>query len=142
MFSCIEDCDPSRLWEAEIQVGDDVCPWLTQKVFPDSAVHLQVRRQIAKTALGKPHALATSGCLAVYQDSRCVFRFLIHSLGFAGTGGHPVLENVRLFSVLPFPPFYLDDSNQSGSELEENLQVIELWGDTYDTGCHLSLRRQ
>lgn len=48
-------------------------------------------------------------------------------------GGHPVLENVRLFSVLPFPPFYLDDSNQSRSELEENLQVIQLWSDTYMT---------
>lgn len=46
-------------------------------------------------------------------------------------GGHPVLENVRLFSAPP--PFYLDDSNQSWSELEENLQVIQLWSDTYMT---------
>lgn len=69
MFSCIDDCDPSRLWEAEIQVGDDVWPWLTQKVFPDSSVHLLVRCRIAKTTPGKPHTLATSGCLAVYQES-------------------------------------------------------------------------
>lgn len=69
MFSCIDDCDPSRLWEAEIQVGDDVWPWLTQKVFPDSSVHLLVRCRIAKTTPGKPHTLATSGCLAGYQES-------------------------------------------------------------------------
>lgn len=61
-----------------------------------------------------------------------MLRFLTHSLGFAGMGGHPVLENVRLFSVPP-SPFYLDDSNQSWSELEENLQVIQLWSDTYMT---------
>lgn len=108
MFSCIDDCDPPRLWEAEIQVGDDVCPWLTQKVFPDSAVRLQVRCRIAETTLGKPYTLATSGCLAGYQDNRCIFRFLICSLGSAGMGGHPVLENVRLFSVLlPHPHLFI-----------------------------------
>lgn len=105
MFSCIDDCDPPRL-EAEIQVGDDVCPWLTQKVFPNSAVRLQVRCRIAETTPGKPYTLATSGCLAGYQDNRWVFRFLIRSLGSAGMGGHPVLENVRLFSVPP-PPFFI-----------------------------------